>query len=52
MRRAMFYAAAMGSFCVEAVGPKRIQELTKTDLAKRLESFRALVDFGGTLALE
>jgi sugar/nucleoside kinase (ribokinase family) len=51
MRRAMFYAAAMGSFCVEAVGPQRIQELTQADLARRLESFRALVDFGGTLAL-
>ncbi len=51
MRRAMFYAAAMGSFCVEAVGPKRIESLTQADLAARLESFRALVDFGGTLAL-
>jgi sugar/nucleoside kinase (ribokinase family) len=52
MRRAMFYAAAMGSFCVEAVGPKRVQELTPDDLGKRLESFRALVDFGGSLSLE
>jgi sugar/nucleoside kinase (ribokinase family) len=51
MRRAMFYAAAMGSFCVEAVGPKRIQELTLKELGARLDQFRALVDFGGTLAL-
>ena len=51
MRRAMFYAAAMGSFCVEAIGPKRIQELTREALAARLESFQKLVDFGGTLAL-
>jgi sugar/nucleoside kinase (ribokinase family) len=51
MRRAMFYGAAMGSFCVESVGPARIQELTRDTLAKRIESFRELVDFGGTLAL-
>ena len=51
MRRAMFYAAAMGSFCVEAVGSKRIERLTREELAARLESFRMLVDFGGTLAL-
>ncbi len=51
MRRAMFYAAAMGSFCVEAIGPKRIQTLTRADLAKRLEQFHSLVDFGGNLAL-
>ena len=51
MRRAMFYAAAMGSFCVEAIGPKRIQELTGAQLDVRLESFRALVDFGGSLTL-
>ncbi len=51
MRRAMFFAAAMGSFCVEAIGPKRIQTLTRADLAKRLEQFRSLVDFGGNLAL-
>ena len=51
MRRAMFYAAAMGSFCVEAIGPKRIQELTRAQLDVRLESFRALVDFGGSLTL-
>ena len=52
MRRAMFHAAAMGSFCVEAVGPKRLETLSKADLAGRLDSFRALVDFGGTLALQ
>jgi sugar/nucleoside kinase (ribokinase family) len=52
MRRAMFYAAAMGSFCVEDVGPKRIETLTKEELGKRLESFRQLVDFGGSLGLE
>jgi sugar/nucleoside kinase (ribokinase family) len=52
MRRAMFYAAAMGSFCVEEVGPKRLERLTREELAKRLDAFEALVDFGGTLALD
>jgi sugar/nucleoside kinase (ribokinase family) len=52
MRRAMFYAATMGSFCVEDVGPKRIQTLQQADLARRLEAFRGLVDFGGSLSLE
>jgi len=51
MRRAMFYAAAMGSFCVEKVGPARIEELTLQQLGRRLDDFRALVDFGGTLTL-
>ncbi len=51
MRKAMFYAAAMGSFCVEAIGPKRIEHLTRHDVTARLESFRQLVDFGGSLAL-
>ena len=48
----MFYAAAMGSFCVEEIGPKRLEHLTKADLTKRLEAFRMLVDFGGSLSLE
>jgi sugar/nucleoside kinase (ribokinase family) len=52
MRRAMFHAAAMGSFCVEEVGPKAVERLTEADLMKRLEAFRGLVDFGGTLAAE
>jgi sugar/nucleoside kinase (ribokinase family) len=51
MRRAMFYAAAMGSFCVEAIGPARLEALEEADLAKRLEAFRKLVDFGGSLSL-
>jgi hypothetical protein len=49
MRKAMFHAAAMGSFCVEEVGPRRIERLVQADLSKRLDLFRALVDFGGDL---
>jgi len=52
MRRAMYYGAAMGSFGVEAVGTKRIQQLTIEDLNRRIEAFRDLVDFGGCLSIE
>jgi sugar/nucleoside kinase (ribokinase family) len=51
LRRAMFYAAAMGSFCVEDIGPARLLALTQADLKKRIGEFLALVDFGGDLAL-
>jgi sugar/nucleoside kinase (ribokinase family) len=51
MRKAMFYAAALGSFCVEDIGTKRLAGVTKADLGDRVDAFRRLVDFGGTLAL-
>jgi sugar/nucleoside kinase (ribokinase family) len=49
MRRAMFAASAMGSFCVEGVGTSRVAAVTRADLARRLEEFRVLVDYGGKL---
>ena len=52
LRRAMFFASALGSFCVEDIGPKRLLALTKADLARRIEAFAALVDYGGNLAFE
>jgi sugar/nucleoside kinase (ribokinase family) len=51
LRRAMFYGAATASFCVEAIGPKRIETVTKAELAARIEKFASLVDYGGKLAL-
>ena len=51
LRRAMFFASALGSFCVEDIGPKRLLSLGKADLAKRIELFATLVDYGGELAL-
>jgi sugar/nucleoside kinase (ribokinase family) len=50
LRRAMFFASALGSFCVEDIGPKRLFSLGKADLAKRIELFAKLVDYGGELA--
>lgn len=52
LRRAMFFASAFGSFCVEDIGPKRLIAMDKADLAKRIESFASMVDYGGSLDLE
>jgi sugar/nucleoside kinase (ribokinase family) len=52
LRRAMFYAAALGSFCVEDVGPARLLALTQADMQRRIGEFLSLVDFGGDLALD
>ena len=49
MRRALFFASALGSFCVEGIGTTRVAKLTPADVARRIEQFRALVDYGGKL---
>ncbi|MFO0637734.1 MAG: PfkB family carbohydrate kinase [Polyangiaceae bacterium] len=51
LRRAMLFASAMGSFCVEDIGPTRLQKITRDELGARLEGFRRMVDFGGELSL-
>jgi len=50
IRRAMFFASSLGSFCVEDIGPRRLQAITARDLSKRIEQFRSLVDYGGELS--
>jgi sugar/nucleoside kinase (ribokinase family) len=49
LRRAMFFASALGSFCVEDIGPKRLFAISRSDLARRIEQFQRLVDYGGDL---
>jgi sugar/nucleoside kinase (ribokinase family) len=49
MRRAMFFASAMGSFCVEDIGPRRLLGVTRRDLRARLDQFLAMVEYGGDL---
>jgi len=49
LRRAMFFASALGSYCVEDIGPARLRDITARDLSRRIEQFRALVDYGGEL---
>ena len=51
VRKAMFYASALASFCVEDIGTARLERVTRADLAARIEAFVKLVDFGGNLVL-
>jgi sugar/nucleoside kinase (ribokinase family) len=52
IRRAMFFASALGSFCVEDVGPKRLLSMSRADLRRRIEGFVKMVDYGGDLPVE
>lgn len=51
VRRGMFYASALASFCVEEIGTRRLLAVSKADLKKRIEAFVRLVDYGGNLLL-
>jgi sugar/nucleoside kinase (ribokinase family) len=51
MRKALFFAASMGSFCVEGIGPSRLLSMRRPDLATRIAAFARLVDYGGDLVL-
>lgn len=51
MRRAMFFGCALGSFCVEGIGPRRLLDVTRADLKTRMDAFTALVETGGPLVL-
>jgi sugar/nucleoside kinase (ribokinase family) len=51
LRRAMFFASALGSFCVEGIGPSRLLAIGRPELAARIAAFSKLVDFGGELSL-
>ncbi len=46
LRRALMMAATVASFCVEGVGTARIAEISRDDVAQRLDSLRTLVHFG------
>jgi sugar/nucleoside kinase (ribokinase family) len=48
LRRAMIHATATASFCVEAVGTRRVAELTRSDLAARVSAIHALYDYGAS----
>jgi sugar/nucleoside kinase (ribokinase family) len=51
MRRAMYFGAALGSFCVEGIGPRRLLDVTQGDLKKRMDQFTALVETGGPVGI-
>lgn len=50
LRRAMFFASAAASFCVEGIGPRRLLEAKRTELGHRIDGFARMVDYGGALA--
>lgn len=45
MKTAIIVGSAMASFCVEKFGPERLKEISKDDIATRLEEFVQLVNF-------
>ncbi|MDB4942099.1 MAG: Ribokinase [Labilithrix sp.] len=51
MRRAMYFGSALGSFCVEGIGARRLMTVTQDDLKKRMQQFMALVETGGSVGL-
>ncbi|HSN97778.1 MAG TPA: hypothetical protein VLS89_05750, partial [Candidatus Nanopelagicales bacterium] len=48
VRRAMLYATATASFCVEAVGTRRVASLTREDVTRRVNEIRDLYEFGAS----
>jgi sugar/nucleoside kinase (ribokinase family) len=51
LRKAMFFASALGSVCVEGIGPSRLLATGRPELAARLAAFARLVEHGGDLTL-
>jgi sugar/nucleoside kinase (ribokinase family) len=51
MRRAMYFGSALGSFCVEGIGPRRLLDVAPADLRRRMEAFAALVETGGPVVV-
>lgn len=45
LKRALMTATAVASFCVEGVGTRRTRDLTRNDVAARLDELRTLVRF-------
>jgi sugar/nucleoside kinase (ribokinase family) len=48
LRRAMLYATATASFCVEAVGTRRIAAVSREEVTRRVEEIRGLYEFGAS----
>jgi sugar/nucleoside kinase (ribokinase family) len=51
MRRAIYFGSALGSFCVEGIGPRRLLDVVQGDLKKRMAEFMSLVETGGPVGL-
>ena len=51
IRRGIYFGSALGSFCVEGIGPKRLLDVRADDLTARMNAFSALVETGGPVIL-
>jgi sugar/nucleoside kinase (ribokinase family) len=45
LRRAMIYGSVMGSFCVEDIGTKRLERLTRAEIDDRFRALKRLTEF-------
>jgi sugar/nucleoside kinase (ribokinase family) len=45
VRQAIIFGSVMGSFCVEALGTKRLQDLTRAEIHDRYRDFKELTHF-------
>ncbi len=45
LKRACVAGSVMASFCVESLGVKRLLNISRTDISKRLKDFKELTDF-------
>ena len=45
MRQAIIFGSVLGSFCVEALGTRRLEKLTREEVYERYQSFKDLTDF-------
>lgn len=45
LRRAMIYGSVMGSFCCEQFGVGRLRTLSRKDIERRYQEFKAFMDF-------
>jgi sugar/nucleoside kinase (ribokinase family) len=43
MKRAVAYGTIMASFCIESFGPKRLMEISREDIKRRLEEFEDMI---------
>jgi sugar/nucleoside kinase (ribokinase family) len=51
LRSAMFFGAALGSFCVEGIGPSRLLTIGRSELAARMGAFARLVGTSADLSI-
>ena len=45
VRQAIIFGSVLGSFCVEAVGTRRLESLTREEVYERFMAFKSLTDF-------